>query len=172
MIVERLCILCGSSYKGRPQSRLCSIKCKRNRMYAQRAQSKTHKPRLKELRKEWKSKGLCICCAVPVANTNYSTCERCRNTTKARSAKLKHETFEHYGGIKCNCLGCDITNIMILELDHINGGGNRHRREIGGDRRIYMHLKKLGYPSGFQVLCANCNKGKYLNGGSCPLHAK
>jgi hypothetical protein len=29
-------------------------------------------------------------------------------------------------------------------------------------------LKKRGYPPGYRVLCFNCNRGRYLNGGVCP----
>jgi hypothetical protein len=28
--------------------------------------------------------------------------------------------------------------------------------------------QKHGYPEGFQVLCMNCNWGRYRNGGVCP----
>ena len=38
--------------------------------------------------------------------------------------------LEHYG---CKCQwpdGCDVTDIDMLQVDHINGGGNKHRREI------------------------------------------
>jgi hypothetical protein len=29
-------------------------------------------------------------------------------------------------------------------------------------------LRKNGFPEGFQVLCANCNIGRHINGGICP----
>lgn len=80
--------------------------------------------------------------------------------------KVRHQTFEAYGGAKCACCGEDI--LEFLELDHINGGGNKDRLEHGMiGTRFYRRLRRQGYPSGFQVLCSNCNKGKSLC-GVCP----
>lgn len=55
----------------------------------------------------------------------------------------------------------------MLTIDHMNNDGAAHRREIG-NRRIYEWLERNGYPSGFQVLCFNCNMARHLNGGECP----
>jgi ABC-type uncharacterized transport system substrate-binding protein len=33
---------------------------------------------------------------------------------------------------------------------------------------FYKWLARNGYPSGFQILCMNCNHGKSRNGGVCP----
>jgi hypothetical protein len=67
---------------------------------------------------------------------------------------------------------CGETEPLFLTLDHINGGGNKHRREIKesgkGSGSFYEWLKRNGYPPGFQVLCQNCNVGKWRNGGVCP----
>jgi len=68
-----------------------------------------------------------------------------------------------YGG-KCACCGFDQPNALVI--DHINGGGNKHRKEIGP--LLYRWLKEQGYPSGFQVLCANCNMSK-SNNKNCTL---
>jgi len=40
-----------------------------------------------------------------------------------------------------------------------------NRREC---RSTYKWLVDNSFPSGFNTLCANCNTGKYLNGGMCP----
>jgi hypothetical protein len=73
--------------------------------------------------------------------------------------------MQHYGGTKCIC--CNETEIRFLTIDHINGGGSKHRAEIGHGKTIYSWLKNNGYPNGYQVLCYNCNcaKGFY---GECP----
>lgn len=37
--------------------------------------------------------------------------------------------------------------------------------------RLYRSLKRRGFPKDrFRLLCANCNLGRYLNGGVCPHH--
>jgi hypothetical protein len=54
-------------------------------------------------------------------------------------------------------------------MDHVENDGAAHRRQIGdGSDALILWLKKNGFPAGFQVLCANCNHGKRVNGGVCP----
>lgn len=82
--------------------------------------------------------------------------------------KLRQEAIEHYGG-KCAC--CGETNIAFLTLDHIDGCGNQHRRSLFGanvsGNAFYRKMRALGYPSGLQVLCWNCNMAK-AHYGICP----
>jgi hypothetical protein len=54
---------------------------------------------------------------------------------------------------------------VFLTIDHIDGGGSQHRREVGG--RIARWLIAQGLPDGFQTLCHNCNYAKYRL-GVCP----
>lgn len=87
----------------------------------------------------------------------------------AAKARVKHretraEVLSAYGG-KCNC--CGESESAFLVMDHIDGGGNAHRKEQNSGRAIYHWLKRNGYPDGFQVLCANCNMAKERPGG-CP----
>ena len=98
--------------------------------------------------------------------------QRKRDTAamRVRHVKLRAEVLKAYGG-KCAC--CGESESLFLELDHVNGRGNEHRRQIGrGSAATYRHLKKLGWPKAdFQILCANCNAGSARNGGVCP-HAR
>jgi hypothetical protein len=89
--------------------------------------------------------------------------EEIKNNGKRMRQALRLEVLNFYGG-KCAC--CGEAEICFLAIDHINGGGNKHRKEIGGSK-IYFWLKANNFPSGFQVLCHNCNlaKGFY---GICP----
>lgn len=73
------------------------------------------------------------------------------------------EVITRYGG-KCTC--CGETEIKFLEIDHINNDGALHRKFIGSSR-IVAWLKKENYPSGFQILCSNCNMAKSRH-GICP----
>ena len=74
--------------------------------------------------------------------------------------KLKIMVFGHYkkGGI-LKCEHCGITDIRILSIDHINGGGASHLRSIGrrAGQGFYRWLRDNSYPAGYQVLCLNCN---------------
>jgi hypothetical protein len=49
----------------------------------------------------------------------------------------------------------DNNNIKALSIDHINGGGGKHRKE-SNITHFYNWLKKNNYPTGFQTLCLNC----------------
>ena len=84
-------------------------------------------------------------------------------------AKLKEEVINHYGG-KCSCPGCPVTDIDMLSMDHIKGGGTKQRKEEGitDGHSLYHKLKNENYPPGFRVLCMNCNLGRFINGGTCP----
>ena len=72
--------------------------------------------------------------------------------------KLKSEIFSTYGCGELKCKGCGESDLAVLTIDHINGGGNQHRKKIGCKTgcSFYRWLKKNGYPEGFQVLCFNC----------------
>lgn len=79
---------------------------------------------------------------------------------------LKLAALEAYGGPVCIWPGCDTTDLDLLTLDHIDGGGNEHRREIGGSGACtYRWLRDNNYPPGWQVLCWNHNWLKYVRTG-------
>jgi hypothetical protein len=89
---------------------------------------------------------------------------------KVRYKRLRLFALQKYsiGGIQCSC--CGEKEIRFLCIDHVNGGGTKHRESIGRSN-TYMWLKKNNYPKGFQVLCANCNMAKREN-GICPHKIK
>ncbi len=79
--------------------------------------------------------------------------------------RLRKEMLTAYG-LKCMC--CGESEPKFLSLDHINGQGNAHRREVGRGHQLMRWLKQRGWPTdNYQLLCHNCNqaKGAY---GSCP----
>lgn len=91
--------------------------------------------------------------------------EKYLEARRAQRRHLKMEVLLSYGGC-CAC--CGETKYEFLSIDHINGGGTQHRKEIGkAGHSFYQWLKTNNYPEEFQVLCMNCNfaKGKY---GYCP----
>lgn len=82
--------------------------------------------------------------------------------------KLKQDILDHYG-VVCAC--CGESNPLFLTLDHINGGGNKHRLTLFGrpqaGNAFYRKIRGMGYPDGFQTLCWNCNMAK-AHYGYCP----
>jgi hypothetical protein len=95
------------------------------------------------------------------ASKRAEVLEQCRQ----RHHRFKMEVLGHYGGA-CAC--CGESQHEFLSIDHINGGGGKHRAEI--NRRgvnFYRWLKQNDYPEGYRVLCHNCNQARgYL--GYCP----
>lgn len=89
--------------------------------------------------------------------------EQSRAIKRRSNARRRQEALDAYGHM-CAC--CGETQDQFLSIDHINGGGLKHRTEIGSTS-IFCWLKKNGYPEGFQTLCHNCNMAKGFY-GVCP----
>jgi hypothetical protein len=79
--------------------------------------------------------------------------------------RLKQAVFTAYGNC-CAC--CGENNPGFLSIDHVNGGGRAHRQAVGGTVMVWRDIVKRGFPPDFQLLCYNCNLGRYFNGGDCP----
>lgn len=89
--------------------------------------------------------------------------EKRKAICKNYKLKLRQDLLDAYGH-KCAC--CGETTDEFLELDHINGGGNKHRKLETKD--LYSLLKKQGYPKDkYRLLCANCNHSLGMK-GYCP----
>ena len=95
-------------------------------------------------------------------------CRPCDATQEARyrrqsshqpeSWTIKLATLRAYGG-SCRC--CGESEPVFLTFDHIEGGGNQHRRETPLVKaNMAKWLQQQGYPDGFQILCFNCHKAK------------
>lgn len=93
---------------------------------------------------------------------NIKNRERYNKQKREKGASHRQLVLEHYGST-CSC--CGEIRKEFLAVDHINGGGNKHKKTIGG--RIYTWLIKNQFPEGFRILCHNCNQalGAY---GYCP----
>jgi len=96
--------------------------------------------------------------------------EKIRIMKYAGRLRLKHEVLSHYSsGTPC-CSRCGETDVDMLVLDHINDDGAEQRKELGvagrgvknGWRGGHETYKKMGFPEGLQVLCANCNTKKEI----------
>lgn len=75
-----------------------------------------------------------------------------------------------YGNNDPRCACCGLFNYEYLVVDHIDGGGRKHRKEnhLNG-RLIYHWLIQNNFPPGFRILCFNCNFSFGAH-GSC-VHA-
>jgi hypothetical protein len=95
--------------------------------------------------------------------TNPTYFKKYALSVSATRRKSRQKCITHYGG-KCEC--CGETIYEFLAIDHINGGGNKHRAEQSRPS-IVNWLSVNKFPEGFRILCHNCNSaiGYY---GYCP----
>ena len=83
-----------------------------------------------------------------------------RRSERKYYTKLKREIFELLGN-KCNNQNCPIPrnklDIRALQIDHINSGGTKERRNISRTyyRRILTEIQNGSKE--YQLLCAYCN---------------
>lgn len=151
----------------------------RAELAALRAKREAEKEYFRERRRKLSEEGLCTTCGKRLAPPGKRKCETCIDNQRAQHRvelrkdhyqSLRHEVFAHYGGYLCAC--CDEDEPSVLTIDHVQNNGKEHREQLK-DRsfagsQFYAWLKRNGFPPGYQVLCWNCNMGKYRNGGTCP----
>ena len=82
-----------------------------------------------------------------------------------RRLKLRIKALKKYSGGQPKCRCCGEKESIFLCIDHINGGGSKHRRKLKY-ASLSEWLYKNNYPRGFQILCYNCNNAKIR--GICP----
>ena len=137
------------------------------------------------------AKGLCKKCKERPFIPGQKWCEVCRDKhniwwqtsnyrernkilDRQRRKDRRQRIIDHYGG-KCVC--CGESEPVFLSIDHINNDGADHRANItkkkgrgkqAGSTTMYKWIERNNYPTDLQLLCHNCNMGKYLNGGVCP----
>lgn len=89
------------------------------------------------------------------------------NATGRKAAKKRWEDCVKGLGGKCSC--CGERRMTMLEIDHIQGFGNQHRRKMGGAVGVYVDIIKQGFPKDkYRVLCCNCNQSRRRNRtGNC-----
>lgn len=131
------------------------------------------------IRKQKIANGLCGICGQRLLANNKKRCIICMHkhnewyatsptrTNNMKKNKLaKNQVIDGYGG-KCSC--CGEIEKTFLAIDHINGGGNEHRKQIKklSSSSFYRWLISQNFPNEFQILCHNCNMSKYLCGGIC-----
>lgn len=85
----------------------------------------------------------------------FEALERRLLAARLHHANLRKVILVAYGG-KCSSCGC--SDWLVLQLDHIHGGGNQHRKALGTTLRIYEAVIREGCPKDkYRLLCANCN---------------
>lgn len=103
-----------------------------------------------------------------LASTTYScyckTCHNARSLAAYKANRLKAIAYYSQDTNRCAC--CNESALEFLALDHIDGGGNKHRKELSG-KTLSDWVVRNGFPEGFRVLCHNCNIARGMC-GYCP----
>lgn len=110
----------------------------------------------------------------PVTKKIYASCALCRKTAvikrqkyrkenpeliasqrKTKRQELRQKVLDTYGRF---CSHCGETNVKMLTIDHINGGGGEHRKKIGKQTEaMCKDVLKEYKPDIYQILCIACN---------------
>lgn len=125
----------------------------------------------------------CRNCGVQLDETNWYpsirklarfVCIRCYRPRVNKSARHYFQRTRRrllaQLGKSCACKGddcwhvgpCAVSDLRVLQIDHINGGGTRELRRIGHSRDLYLFYLKNPEEAKrrLQPLCANCNWAK------------
>lgn len=162
------CVICGTEFHNKGHSSTCSKECqKKKRLNWQRDYSRTPEARAKKK----------ILRATPKAKEKSRISSRLRSqrpeikaktkkSLQERTTQFKLEVFTHYSKEISDsdvpiCACCKIDDIRFLTLDHIEGRKHLSKKEQKlKTLALWRHVKNIGFPEGYQVLCYNCNIAK------------
>lgn len=88
--------------------------------------------------------------------------ETSRAKAKRFRDKIREQVLTAYGGA---CVCCGENEYVFLTIDHIVPIKRARGRDSSYE--VCLQLRKEGYPTGYQILCYNCNHAK-KTGDECP----
>lgn len=111
-----------------------------------------NKEKMKQTRKEWyqanKERASEYAKRWHLQNRDTSNANRARESQEARNKIL-----EKFGN---KCTRCGFDDKRALQIDHINGGGQKEIKKINNSRKYYLYVLQ-DTTNKYQILCANCN---------------
>jgi hypothetical protein len=173
-IMLKKCIICGNEFISKTKTMTCSIKCRETRHknkkhITDKKWRDNNKEKVNENNhKRYKYNRELLKLDTPEAIIyieKFKKYERIRS--KRQSSKLKRVRTAvrisilnklSDGDIKCK--RCGFTDIRALQIDHINGGGNKDVKKYDNLYKYYKWLNSLSsieLKKEYQILCANCN---------------
>jgi len=96
--------------------------------------------------------------------------EKINAQRRASTQRLRKAVIDGLGG-KCAC--CGVVELEFLTLDHVDGGGRKHRKEKGCWTAMYREVRDSNFKTKkYRVLCWNCNAAIGITGKVCPHKRK
>lgn len=121
----------------------------RKRQQKIRRSRQEYKDKYNTYRKEWRHR--------KKINIRFHSGRPGLGPTKA----VRLQCISHYSNGQNCCACCGESHIEFLAIDHINGGGSKHRKEVRKKfPTMYHFLIREGFPDGYRILCHNCNLSK------------
>lgn len=109
------------------------------------------------------------------ARNRHNLCKMCSNSlaktwrkehpgihplyVKRVEERVRRNVFYHYSGGSMSCADCSNGDVDVLTIDHVHGGGRKHRECVSrgkGGVAFYRWLIRENYPEGYAVRCMNC----------------
>lgn len=137
-----------AAWKKTPKGRACEKRYGQSPAGRETTRRKNATPATKARKKEWKKR-----------NPNHG---------RERDYIQRLAIIEFYGG---KCLDCGISDVDVLTLDHLEGGGQLHRRNTnsghkGGSGLYHWVWKFISKdkkpPMNLELVCRNCNWKRHL----------
>jgi hypothetical protein len=83
--------------------------------------------------------------------------ERQRRSKKFRRLIDKLEILNYYSNGTLECVLCGEDRLACLSIDHIYGGGTKHKKELRASGiEFYTWIIKNDFPEGFRTIYMNC----------------
>jgi hypothetical protein len=112
-------------------------------------------------RKRWVAKGLCQSCyGKDIYRMRKARNPQFEKNTRIKARKRMKETLLEIYGARCCCCGEDEKEFLCL--DHINGGGAKHRKTASMDSIYRLAIRETPASGNYRILCFNCNMARGL----------
>lgn len=111
----------------------------------------THREHIKELAK--------ACYRKHKAEGKIFNTPKAAEFAKQYRLRIKFKLFDILGK---KCVHCGFSNTRALQIDHVHGSGNKHRKKIGRNHQYFLYVfnEIKNGSNDYQLLCANCNSIK------------
>jgi hypothetical protein len=131
----------------------------------QRKYVATHKEQHRAACQQWAKKNKSRMAAY-YAQWRRENKEKTSKKNRDYKERMRSQVFEHYGN-RCSC--CGETRREFFAMDHVNGGGNKHRRlnRLTNAADLFLYIIRHNFPDEFRILCHNCNMSRGFY-GFCP----